>query len=113
MPRRDTSVIVRAPASTANLGPGFDCAAAALDLWNELHLEEGEHAVVVEGEGAAEVPTDAEHLALRAFALVAATAKPGGAAATKSPWLAHTRISGGTPVKSAAEALSPVTRTVA
>jgi homoserine kinase len=65
------TVIVRAPASTANLGPGFDCAAAALDLWNELHVEEGEHAVVVEGEGATEVPTDDQHLALRAFALVA------------------------------------------
>ena len=64
-------MIVRAPASTANLGPGFDCAAAALDLWNELHVEAGEHAVVVEGEGATEVPPGAEHLALRAFALVA------------------------------------------
>jgi len=64
-------VIVRAPASTANLGPGFDCAAAALDLWNELHVEEGEHEVAVEGEGAGEVPTDATHLALRAFALAA------------------------------------------
>ena len=32
---------VRAPASTANLGPGFDCAAAALDLWNELEVREG------------------------------------------------------------------------
>ena len=30
--------VVSAPASTANLGPGFDCAAAALDLWNELHV---------------------------------------------------------------------------
>ena len=30
--------VIRAPASTANLGPGFDCAAAALDLWNELHV---------------------------------------------------------------------------
>jgi homoserine kinase len=29
-------MIFRAPASTANLGPGFDCAAAALDLCNEL-----------------------------------------------------------------------------
>ena len=64
-------MIVRAPASTANLGPGFDCAAAALDLWNELHVEEGELQVTVEGEGAAEVPHDAEHLALCAFALVA------------------------------------------
>jgi homoserine kinase len=64
-------VIVRAPASTANLGPGFDCAAAALDLWNELHVEEGEHQVVVEGEGVEELPHTDEHLALRAFALIA------------------------------------------
>jgi homoserine kinase len=64
-------VIVRAPASTANLGPGFDCAAAALDLWNELHVDEGEHEVVVEGEGAGELPTGDDHLALRAFALLA------------------------------------------
>ena len=35
---RGESCVVRAPASTANLGPGFDCAAAALDLWNELHV---------------------------------------------------------------------------
>ena len=64
-------MIVRAPASTANLGPGFDCAAAALDLWNELEVTEGEHAVVVEGAGASELPTGDDHLALRAFALVA------------------------------------------
>jgi homoserine kinase len=31
----------RAPATTANLGPGFDAAGAALDLWNELELTEG------------------------------------------------------------------------
>jgi homoserine kinase len=68
-------VIVRAPASTANLGPGFDCAAAALDLWNELHVEEGEHEVVVEGEGADELRTDDGHLALRAFSLVAPVQK--------------------------------------
>jgi homoserine kinase len=64
-------VIVRAPASTANLGPGFDCAAAALDLWNELHVEEGAHEVVVEGEGADELRADDNHLALRAFSLLA------------------------------------------
>ena len=32
---------VRAPATTANIGPGFDCAGAALDLWNELELRAG------------------------------------------------------------------------
>jgi homoserine kinase len=69
--------VIRAPASTANLGPGFDCAAAALDLWNELHVlpaAEGEPLVTLEGVGAAELPTDASHLALRAFALTAPVA---------------------------------------
>ncbi len=27
---------VRVPATTANLGPGFDCLGMALDLWNDL-----------------------------------------------------------------------------
>jgi homoserine kinase len=50
---------VRAPATTANLGAGFDCAGAALDLWNELELSE---------DGGA---ADADHLAVRAFARLA------------------------------------------
>lgn len=62
-----------APATTANLGPGFDAAAAALDLWNEAVVEEVDDGPVVEieGEGAGELPADAAHLTLRAFALVA------------------------------------------
>ncbi|HZU20704.1 MAG TPA: homoserine kinase [Gaiellaceae bacterium] len=60
-----------APGSTANLGPGFDAAAAALDLWNTVELEEGAFCVEIEGEGAGELPRDASHLALRAFALFA------------------------------------------
>ncbi len=60
-----------APASTANLGPGFDAAAAALSLWNELVVEEGPHAVEIEGLGADELPRDALHLALRAFSCFA------------------------------------------
>ena len=63
-------MIVRAPATSANLGPGFDCAGVALDLWNELELTEGD-GVVVEGEGAGELPEDASNLAVRAYALVA------------------------------------------
>jgi homoserine kinase len=50
---------VRAPASTANLGPGFDCAAVALELWNELEVSEGD------GE------PDPDHLGVRAFARIA------------------------------------------
>ena len=30
----------RAPATTANLGAGFDCAGVALDLWNELEVSD-------------------------------------------------------------------------
>ncbi len=70
-PRR---FVVQAPATSANLGPGFDCAGAALDLWNELHVapaEAGEPLVTVEGEGSDEIPQDSSHLALRAFALAA------------------------------------------
>jgi homoserine kinase len=51
---------VRAPASTANLGPGFDCAGAALDLWNELEIAE-------DGDARA----DLGHLGVRAFARLA------------------------------------------
>lgn len=53
------TIRVRAPATTANLGPGFDCAAVALDLWNEVELSEGASVA------------DREHLAVRAFELVA------------------------------------------
>jgi homoserine kinase len=30
---------VRAPASSANLGPGFDALGLALDLWNEIEVD--------------------------------------------------------------------------
>jgi homoserine kinase len=58
----------RAPATTANLGPGFDCVGVALDLWNELEVTDGE-GVVVEGEGARELPADESNLVVRAYAL--------------------------------------------
>ena len=61
---------VRAPASSANVGPGFDCVGIALELWNELEISPGS-GVAVHGEGADEVPADARHLGLRAFATLA------------------------------------------
>ena len=66
-------ISVRAPATSANLGPGFDCAAVALDLWNELEVTDGEGVEIV-GEGAGELPADETNLALRAYALIAPTA---------------------------------------
>jgi homoserine kinase len=60
----------RAPATSANLGPGFDCVAVALDLWNELEVSDGE-GVEIEGEGVGELPADESNLAVRAYALFA------------------------------------------
>ena len=34
-------IVVRAPATSANLGPGFDCLGLALDLWNEVEATPG------------------------------------------------------------------------
>ena len=63
-------MIVRAPATSANIGPGFDCAAVALELWNELDVSEGD-GVEVAGEGEDELPADQSNLAVRAYALLA------------------------------------------
>lgn len=57
--------LVRVPASTANLGPGFDVMAAALALHLELEVvETGAFAVVSELPG---VPRDRDNLVVRAF----------------------------------------------
>ncbi len=61
--------VVRVPASSANLGPGFDVLAAAVGLWLELEVEEtGTFEVVT----SLEVPTDRSNLLVRAFERLAA-----------------------------------------
>jgi len=56
--------VVRVPASSANLGPGFDVLAGALSLHLELEVvETGTFAVVTE----LEVPRDQSNLVVRAF----------------------------------------------
>ena len=57
--------LVRVPASSANLGPGYDVLAAALDLGLELEVEEtGTFSVDSEVPG---LPLDATNLCVRAF----------------------------------------------
>ncbi|MDZ4159698.1 MAG: homoserine kinase [Anaerolineaceae bacterium] len=58
------SIHVRVPATTANLGPGFDCLALALDLWNEAVFTPSESGIViqVQGEGADVLPRDGSNL---------------------------------------------------
>jgi len=55
------------PASSANLGPGFDVLALALDLWIEITAMEGSKTQIRwVGEGARDVPADQSNLIVRA-----------------------------------------------
>jgi homoserine kinase len=64
---------VRAPASSANLGPGFDALGLALDLWNELLIEPGGETTLVRNEGRdASVLEGRENLSLTAMTTLAA-----------------------------------------
>ncbi|MBG81737.1 MAG: homoserine kinase [Chloroflexi bacterium] len=56
------SITVRTPATTANLGPGFDSIGMALDLWNELTITRGDFSISTVGEGADLVPQDTRNL---------------------------------------------------
>ena len=67
---QDTLRIV-APATTANLGPGYDCLGMALDIWNTIEVEplpSGSLPVVeVSGEGAGELEAGAGNLVYRSM----------------------------------------------
>ncbi len=69
-------VVVQVPATSANLGPGFDVLGMALSLYNEVHLETDDAqfssfrqnpimSVTIEGEGAGRLPTDNSNLVLQ------------------------------------------------
>jgi homoserine kinase len=66
---RPEPVHVRPPASSANLGPGFDALGLALALYDDVEVEVTGGGLVVEvaGEGAAELPRTEEHLLVRAL----------------------------------------------
>jgi homoserine kinase len=64
-------VTVKVPATSANLGPGFDTLGMALSYYDELVVEAvAGSAVVVEvhGEGAGEVATDGKNLVVKSLA---------------------------------------------
>jgi len=62
---------VRAPATSANLGPGYDCLSLALDIANVVRAWPADVVrVEVEGEGAEHLPTDADNEVYRALGLV-------------------------------------------
>jgi homoserine kinase len=67
--------IVRAPASSANLGPGFDALGLALDLWNELEVDtEGPAGAVILAGRDVELLDGKKNLALEAMGHLARAA---------------------------------------
>ncbi|MFZ5632670.1 MAG: homoserine kinase [Bacillota bacterium] len=61
-------VRVQVPATTANLGPGFDCLGMALQLYNSVEISaaaSGLH-IEVQGEGQADIPRDENNMVFHA-----------------------------------------------
>lgn len=68
-------VSVRVPATTANLGPGFDCLGMALDIHNTVSISLSECLEIrVSGEGSEALPRDASNVAYLAAQALAAVA---------------------------------------
>ena len=66
---RSEAVHVRVPATSANLGPGYDALGLALSMYDDVivRVTHGGLAVRVSGEGADDVPRTEEHLLVRAM----------------------------------------------
>ncbi len=63
-----TKFRVRVPATTANLGPGFDCLGLALDWWNTIQVEPSERGLQVDCHcETADLPCDDSNLVIRAM----------------------------------------------
>lgn len=69
----DTTITILVSATTANLGPGFDCLGLSLDLWNEVtvSLTGRNLSIRIEGEGQKFLQKDSENLIFRSFCMAA------------------------------------------
>jgi homoserine kinase len=92
---RSAPVRVRVPATSANLGPGFDTAGLALTLYDEVEVRVTTSglAVDVAGEGAADVPRDERHLVVASLraALDRLGGQPGGLEVVCANRIPHAR----------------------
>lgn len=95
MPFVDGPVRVSVPATSANLGPGYDALGLALELRDDLEAQVLAAGLVVEVEGAGSesVPRDADHLVVRAMRLgfEALGEQPPGLALTCHNVIPHAR----------------------
>jgi homoserine kinase len=66
---RAAPVRVRVPATSANLGPAFDCAGLALGLYDDVVVRVADSGLVVDvaGEGSDVLPRDKRHLVVRSL----------------------------------------------
>lgn len=59
---------IRVPATSANLGPGFDCLGLALNIWNEIQFEAADKiSYRVSGEGAEKLNKGTKNLLTKAY----------------------------------------------
>ncbi len=62
---------IRVPATSANLGPGFDCLGLTLNIWNEVSFESAEKlSYHVTGEGAEKLNKGTRNLLTKSYALL-------------------------------------------
>ena len=57
-----THAKVRVPATSANMGPGFDCLGMALDIWNTVEVRVGPPGFEITGHGHDSLPWDGTNL---------------------------------------------------
>lgn len=87
----DHPIRIRVPATTANLGPGFDCLGMALDLFNEFEIRRAPDGLDrIEGSGACAGVSGGDNLFFRAW-------RRGCAAAGIEPVALDVRVSGEIP----------------
>lgn len=67
LPERERGILIKVPATSANLGPGFDALGLALDLWNQTTITPAnEFTVRIIGEGAERLASGKNNLLVRA-----------------------------------------------
>jgi len=63
-------IVVKVPATSANMGPGFDSLGIALDVWNEVRISKGPFSIKIDGTGEEELPEDTSNLVYKSFSKV-------------------------------------------
>ncbi len=67
---RHDKLTIKVPATSANMGPGFDCLGIALDIWNSVIVEVGRHGFEIYGHGERELPRDDSNLVWSSIARI-------------------------------------------